>query len=75
MYQPLVYRQPVPTRTVKKWSEECEEALKDCFDTTAWDVFTDSHGEDINSLTDCIKDYINFCEEIKSNQVLFIKHI
>ncbi|KAJ4920918.1 hypothetical protein JOQ06_000173 [Pogonophryne albipinna] len=55
-------RQPVLTRTVKKWSEESEEALKDCFDT-AWDVFTDSHGEDINGLTDCITDYMNFCEE------------
>ncbi|KAJ4938265.1 hypothetical protein JOQ06_002890 [Pogonophryne albipinna] len=51
---------PVPTRTVKKWSEE---ALKDCADTTAWDVFTDSHGENINGLTDCITDDMNFCEE------------
>ncbi|KAJ4946601.1 hypothetical protein JOQ06_024265 [Pogonophryne albipinna] len=51
----LVHLQPVDQPcTVKKWSEESEEALKDCFDTTAWDVFTDSHGEDINGLTDCI---------------------
>ncbi|XP_034051732.1 gigaxonin isoform X2 [Gymnodraco acuticeps] len=50
----------VHTHIMKKWSEE---ALKDCFDTTAWDVFTDSHGEDINSLIDCITDEINFCEE------------
>ncbi|KAI3374091.1 hypothetical protein L3Q82_022634 [Scortum barcoo] len=52
------------TRTVKKWSEEAEEALKDCFNTTLWDVFSDTHGEDIDSLTHCLTDYINFCVEI-----------
>ncbi|KAI3376865.1 hypothetical protein L3Q82_000110 [Scortum barcoo] len=52
-----------PTRTVKKWSEEAEEALKDCFNTTLWDVFSDAHGEDIDSLTHCLTDYINFCVE------------
>ncbi|KAI3372979.1 hypothetical protein L3Q82_023423, partial [Scortum barcoo] len=50
-------------RTVKKWSEEAEEALKDCFNTTLWDVFSNSHGEDIDSLTHCLTDYINFCVE------------
>ncbi|KAI3365926.1 hypothetical protein L3Q82_009698 [Scortum barcoo] len=49
--------------TVKKWSEEAEEALKDCFNTTLWDVFSDAHGEDIDSLTHCLTDYINFCVE------------
>ncbi|KAI3363569.1 hypothetical protein L3Q82_012154 [Scortum barcoo] len=55
--------QPAVTRTVKKWSEEAEEALKDCFNTTLWDVFSDAHGEDIDSLTHCLTDYINFCVE------------
>ncbi|KAI3374043.1 hypothetical protein L3Q82_022596 [Scortum barcoo] len=40
-----VIGQPAVTRTVKKWSEEAEEALKDCFNTTLWDVFSDAHGE------------------------------
>ncbi|KAI3367057.1 hypothetical protein L3Q82_009688 [Scortum barcoo] len=48
---------------LKKWSEEAEEALKDCFNTTLWDVFSDAHGEDIDSLTHCLTDYINFCVE------------
>ncbi|KAI3377608.1 hypothetical protein L3Q82_008438 [Scortum barcoo] len=37
--------------------------LKDCFNTTLWDVFSDAHGEDIDSLTHCLTDYINFCVE------------
>ncbi|KAI3376080.1 hypothetical protein L3Q82_016612 [Scortum barcoo] len=59
----LATRQPAVTRTVKKWSEEAEEALKDCFNTTLWDVFSDAHGEDIDSLTHCLMHYINFCVE------------
>ncbi|TWW65035.1 hypothetical protein D4764_22G0006820 [Takifugu flavidus] len=51
VYKPLVQRQPAVTRTVKKWSKEAEEALKD---TTLWDVFSDAHGEDIDNLTSCI---------------------
>ncbi|KAI3374145.1 hypothetical protein L3Q82_006004 [Scortum barcoo] len=54
VYKTLVHRQPAVTSTVKKWSEEAEEALKDCFNTTLWDVFSDAHGEDIDSLTHCL---------------------
>ncbi|TWW54745.1 hypothetical protein D4764_0240700 [Takifugu flavidus] len=54
---------PLPPLGLKKWSEEAEEALKDCFNTTLWDVFSDAHGEDIDNLTSCITDYINFCVE------------
>ncbi|TWW76503.1 hypothetical protein D4764_13G0011650 [Takifugu flavidus] len=43
------------------WSEEAEEVLKDCFNSTLWDAFSDAHGEDIDNLTHCITDYINFC--------------
>lgn len=37
--------------------------LTDCFDTTDWDVLCEPHGEDIDGLTNCITDYINFCVE------------
>ena len=47
--------------TVKAWTEESEEALRDCFDSTVWEELCVSHGEDIDSETDCIMDYINFC--------------
>ncbi|KAI3375234.1 hypothetical protein L3Q82_021731, partial [Scortum barcoo] len=62
-FLPAQIHPPAVTRTVKKWSEEAEEALKDCFNTTLWDVFSDAHGEDIDSLTHCLTDYINFCVE------------
>ena len=51
------------TRTVKRWSEETEEALRDCFESTVWEELCDPHGEDIDNLTDCLMDYINFCVE------------
>ncbi|CAM4731262.1 unnamed protein product [Leuciscus chuanchicus] len=55
--------QPASTRTVTTWSDETSEALKDCFETTVWEELCSPHGEDIDSLTDCITDYINFCVE------------
>ena len=62
-YVPLVQRQPVSTRTVRKWTPGANEALQDCFETTDWDVLCVPHGEDINNMTDCITEYINFCEQ------------
>ncbi|KAI4875879.1 hypothetical protein NFI96_009456 [Prochilodus magdalenae] len=63
VYKPLVHREPAVTRTVKKWSKETEEALKDCFESTVWEELSDPNGEDIDSLTNCITDYVNFCVE------------
>ena len=42
-------------------TEESEEALRDCFDSTVWEELCISHGKDIDSLTGCISDYRNFC--------------
>ena len=36
-------------------------ALRDCFSITVWDALCHPHGEDIDVLTQCISDYINFC--------------
>ncbi|KAI4880800.1 hypothetical protein NFI96_015512, partial [Prochilodus magdalenae] len=63
LYKPLVHGEPVVTHTVKKWTAETEEALKDCFNTTLWEELCDPYGEDINGLTHCITDYVNFCVE------------
>ncbi|XP_054872156.1 uncharacterized protein LOC111569300 [Amphiprion ocellaris] len=63
IYIPMVKKQPPTTRYVKKWSDEATEALQDCFETTDWDVLCGPHEEDIDSLTDTITDYINFCAE------------
>ncbi|KAI4904532.1 hypothetical protein NFI96_034261 [Prochilodus magdalenae] len=60
-YVPQVKSQPVTTRTVRRWSEETSEVLQDCFETTDWTALYEPHGEDIDGLTECITDYINFC--------------
>ena len=43
-----------------------ESALKDCFNTTAWDELIHPHGEDIEGLTHCLTDYLNFCADMIS---------
>ncbi|KAI4896395.1 hypothetical protein NFI96_003160 [Prochilodus magdalenae] len=63
LYKPLVHREPAITRTVKKWTAETEEALKDCFNTTLWEELCDLYGEDIDGLTHCRIDYVNSCVE------------
>ncbi|KAK2847603.1 hypothetical protein Q5P01_010602 [Channa striata] len=50
-YTPRVRRQPAQTKTVKLWTDEAYERLRDCFETTDWDTLCSSHGDDINSLT------------------------
>lgn len=50
-------------KTIRWWSQEAQEALQVCFETTDWEVLCEPAGEDINSLTDCITDYINFCTD------------
>ena len=62
-YVPEVQRQPVSTRVVRRWTREACEALRDCFETTDWGVLCEPHGVDIDNITDCITDYINFCEQ------------
>ncbi len=45
------------------WSREAEEALQDCFQSTNWGLFLGEYEEDIEGLTHCITDYVQFCEE------------
>ncbi|XP_072543920.1 uncharacterized protein [Salminus brasiliensis] len=62
-YHPVVLRQPVTRKVIRKWSPEAEEALQVCFETTDWEVLCESAGEDIDNRTGCITDYINFCTD------------
>ncbi|XP_027869613.1 uncharacterized protein LOC114142475 [Xiphophorus couchianus] len=62
-YVPVVSRQPVRIRMVRRWTQEAAEALQDCFGSTDWDVLCVPHGEDIDNMSDCITDYIRFCED------------
>ncbi|XP_060796682.1 oogenesis-related [Neoarius graeffei] len=58
----IVQWQPVHTRTVRRCTQEADEALQDCFESTDWDVLCEPHGEDISDMTDCITEYIRFCD-------------
>lgn len=55
VYHLLVHKEQAGTHTVKGWSEETtpEEGVKDCFDSTMWEVHCDDHREDIDDLVDC----------------------
>ncbi|KAM9737428.1 uncharacterized protein ACNS7B_013131 [Menidia menidia] len=66
LYTPLVQKQPTTTRSSRRWSPEMESALRDCFNTTDWDVLFNPHGEDIDGLTHCLTDYLNFCTDVVS---------
>ncbi|CAI5651296.1 unnamed protein product [Oreochromis niloticus] len=61
VYKPLVNREPVVKRTVRKWSAETEEALRVCFRSTVWDNLCSPLEDDLNIITDYITDYMNFC--------------
>ncbi|KAI4893335.1 hypothetical protein NFI96_005520 [Prochilodus magdalenae] len=61
LYKPLVQRQPASIRSVRKWSPEAVESLQGCFEATQWDVLCDPHNQDIDEVTSCVTDYINFC--------------
>ncbi|KAK0135785.1 hypothetical protein N1851_028349 [Merluccius polli] len=63
-YTPAVKRMPVTTKTVKCWSDKSIESLQCCLETTDWNVFCESFSEDIDGLTDCLTDYINFCTDV-----------
>lgn len=42
-YTPLVQRQSTTTHLIRKWSPEVEDALRDCFEATDWDLLLKSH--------------------------------
>lgn len=63
VYKPVVLKQPPTIRLVKKWSEGTCDILRDCFESTDWETLTDAHGDDLDSLTSCVTDYITFCVE------------
>ncbi|KAI4896501.1 hypothetical protein NFI96_008243 [Prochilodus magdalenae] len=40
-----------------------EVVTRGSFETTDWGILRESVGDDINQMTDCITDYINFCTD------------
>ena len=50
------------TRSIKKWSDEADAKLQDCFAITDWNMFRDSsHG--IEEYTTSVTGFINKCIE------------
>lgn len=56
-----VLRQFVTKKTIRRWSQDVEDAIQICFETTGWEGLCEAAGEDIINMTDCIMDCINFC--------------
>ena len=40
----------------------------ECYRTTDWEMFQEDYGDDIEGLTQCVTDYIKFCEECCPHQ-------
>ncbi|XP_060771663.1 uncharacterized protein LOC132882588 [Neoarius graeffei] len=51
-YKPMDLRQPITMLSFRAWSPKAEETLKDCFETTDWNVLLDPHEEDIEELVE-----------------------
>lgn len=64
MDTPLVRRHPITTCSFRKSSPEAEDALGDCFESTDWNVLQESLSKDIEGVTNCTTDYLNFCMDI-----------
>lgn len=63
LYKPVVQQHPATVRTVRKWSPETMETVRGALEATDWVAVYELHGEDIDSLTDCISEYISFCTD------------
>jgi hypothetical protein len=50
-------------RTILKWTDESADMLKNCFETTDWNIFR-SDPLDIDDYADTVAGYIKFCEEL-----------
>jgi hypothetical protein len=59
--QKLKQEAPV-TRSIKKWSDEADAKLQDCFDITDWNMFGNS-SNDIEQFTTSVTGFINKCIE------------
>lgn len=57
----MVQRQTVTVKTVRKRSPEAMETLRGALEATDWNALFEPHDEDIDGVTDCVSEYINFC--------------
>ena len=50
-------------KTVRVWTRETAEELKDCFGSTDWDLFVEANNNNIDKISEVVTDYINYCTE------------
>lgn len=60
-YRQKLKTDKVQTKTIKLWNSDSIEALKNCIETTDWEIFFQSSEGDLNLLTDSISSYLTFC--------------
>ena len=63
VYRQKIKSEPKIKKTIKVWSPEVEETLKDCFDITDWDVLTNGESS-LDIKTEVVTDYINWCKDV-----------
>jgi hypothetical protein len=57
------FKQEAPvTQSIKKWSDEADAKLQDCFASTDWNMFQDS-SDGIEEYTTSVTGFINKCIE------------
>ncbi|XP_051807534.1 uncharacterized protein LOC127534985 [Acanthochromis polyacanthus] len=64
-YKPCVLRQPATEVQIRKWTPQASEALRDCFESTDWNVLLETDEDSMNTdrQVDCFTEYINFCRD------------
>ena len=53
-----------PVRHFKCWSPQAIGTLQDCLDSTVWSNFWSDGQDDIDTFTDTVTSYIQFCESV-----------
>ena len=61
-YKQKLKQEALVTQSIKKWSDEADAKLQDCFANTDWNIFRDST-DDIEEYTTSVTGFINKCIE------------
>ncbi|XP_051814888.1 uncharacterized protein LOC127537121 [Acanthochromis polyacanthus] len=64
-YKPCVLRQSATKVQIRRWTLQASEALRDCFESTDWNVLLETDEDSMNTdrQVDCFTEYINFCRD------------
>ena len=62
-YKQKLKQEATVTRSIRKWSDEADANLQDCFASTDWNMFRDS-SDDIEEYTTLVTGFINKCIDV-----------